>query len=62
MDFAAITMQVQDLAYEVFDGDTEKANDWLLEPNSYFFNNSPIEYILLGNGQAVLDSLRERLT
>jgi hypothetical protein len=35
-------------------------DSWLIEPNSYFFNKSPLEVILLGEGEAIIELLESR--
>jgi hypothetical protein len=49
-----------DIAYELFDGDKEKARTWMLTPNSFFFGKSPFNVCLVGDGKAVIDLLLER--
>jgi uncharacterized protein (DUF2384 family) len=49
-----------DIAYELFNGDKEKARNWMLTPNSYFFGKSPFNICLVGDGKAVIDLLLER--
>lgn len=49
------------LSVELYDGDIEKAIDWLCTDNDYFFGKSPTLVNIEGNGQAVIDLLNERL-
>ena len=49
-----------DIAYELFEGDKEKARTWMLTPNSYFFGKSPFNVCLVGEGKAVIELLLER--
>jgi hypothetical protein len=49
-----------DIAYELFEGDKEKARSWMLTPNSYFFGKSPFNVCLVGEGKAVIELLLER--
>lgn len=44
----------------LFDGDSIKRDNWLLDKNSYFFNFSPLELILTNRGDRVLSFLKER--
>lgn len=48
-----------DIAYELFEGDKEKARSWMLTPNSYFFGKSPLNICLVGEGKAVVEVLLE---
>ena len=49
------------LANEVFDGNEEALIAWFQKPNPYFFNESPLNYILMGNGSAVIELFHEKL-
>lgn len=50
-----------DLACELFENNQEEARIWMLTPNSYFFGKSPFNKCLLGEGEAVIEFLAERL-
>jgi hypothetical protein len=49
-----------DLAFDLF-RDKERARMWMITPNSFFFAKSPLDVCLVGDGQAVLEFLHERL-
>ena len=38
-----------------------EAQEWISTPNSYFFGKSPAETIALGDAEAVIELLSERL-
>lgn len=40
--------------------DSDKARAFLFEPNSCFFETSPLHWIIVGRGDAVLDFIEER--
>lgn len=48
-----------DLAKELL-GNREKAREWVLTPNSFFFGMSPFEVCLEGSGKTVVEFLLER--
>lgn len=48
-----------DLAHEIL-GDREKAREWVLTPNSFFFGVSPFDVCLEGRGKTVVEFLMER--
>lgn len=50
---------IKDLASRLFETEDE-IQDWLSKPNEYFFGKSPMVYVILGNGQAVIDFLKGR--
>ena len=50
-----------DYAYLLFDKDAERAKNWILLPNSYFFGRSPFNICIEGNGQEVILFLKDRL-
>jgi hypothetical protein len=47
-------------AYDLLQFDSLKKDEWFLTSNSYYFNKSPLEVILLGEGEAVIDLLKSR--
>lgn len=50
-----------DYAYILFDENDEKAKNWMLAPNTYFFGKSPFNLCLAGEGREVISFLKERL-
>jgi len=51
--------ETAELLMQLFDNDTESANLWLLSPNHLFFDKTPVEVIFEGNGNTVIDVLKE---
>jgi hypothetical protein len=49
------------LATELFDGDINQALVWIGTPHPHFFNFSPAQYVLGGNGKSLINWLEERL-
>ncbi len=49
-------VQVYSLALDLFDDSVDAAH-WMHTENSYFFNHSPYDYVLLGHGTAVIELL-----
>jgi hypothetical protein len=54
-------IEIYDKVRTLFGGDDNRACQWLVQKNSVFFNNSPIEYALVKGPVSVLDFLNERL-
>jgi hypothetical protein len=54
-------LDAYDKSKELHSGDAGKAKAWLLEPNTCFFNASPLHWILGGKGQGIIDFLDERM-
>lgn len=50
-----------DKACVLFEDNLEETKRWLMAPNTIFFNSSPFEIIMQGDGQEVLEMLDERL-
>ena len=50
-----------DMAVPLFSGDKEAVLRWFTTKNSYFFNNTPVEVIFLGNASSLIEMLSERL-
>jgi uncharacterized protein (DUF2384 family) len=53
-------VQVADLVQELLK-DEEATKKWLMEPNDYFFGNTPLEVCLRGDGQLLVDYLLKKL-
>jgi hypothetical protein len=49
-----------DLLTELFDGNATKAAEWLDAPNDLCFNDSPYACIVRGDGEAILNWLKDR--
>ena len=49
------------LLLTVFDGDIAVAREWMHDKNVYFFGQSPMAMLKLGDGDCVIKLLRERL-
>lgn len=49
------------LAYELFGRDTKKALKWMRAENKDFFNSSPFEVCIRGQGKDLIKFLKKRL-
>lgn len=49
------------LTVDLFKGDVDKASNWFQTSNPYFFDKSPFEIILLGEGYHIINFLETRL-
>ena len=54
-------VSVHRMAIELFKGDLDKADKWLISNNLYLSGNTPKEMCLLGKGYMVVNMLKERL-
>ena len=54
--------QAKKLLARLYEGDKEKAAEWLEKPNHLFFDMTPEGMIFGGRGASVLDKLEEWLT
>lgn len=50
-----------DYAFKLFKEDLRETKRWVISPNSFFFNDTPFEVIMRGDGLSVITWLRERL-
>ena len=53
--------RIDALLFALFDGDTEAARKWMHEGNMYFFGQTPMAMFKQGDGDSVVNLLRERL-
>ena len=49
------------LVSKLYKGDTRKVKLWMNAPNSTFFQDSPLEVILRGDGRGVIKWLKPRV-
>lgn len=54
-------VKIADLAFKFVQNDKEKAINWLRMPNQFFFNRAPIDWIVQGKGDIILNWLEERV-
>jgi uncharacterized protein (DUF2384 family) len=52
--------KVQDLATELFDGSKDRAIQWINSPTPLLFGSSPRDFILCGEGDKIIEWLKER--
>lgn len=47
---------------ELFENDTEAAKQWMIEPNTLLFGRTPIEVCLTGEGEYLMEWIKNRLS
>jgi hypothetical protein len=58
--YRRIFLEIQTLAQNLFKDSEEETRKWLLSSTEALFGSSPVEIILQGEGQTLIDWLRER--
>ena len=53
--------EVYTLATELFNGSKAEAAEWMETPTTILFGASPIDVVLVGDGEVILKWLKERL-
>jgi len=56
----SLLVQSSNLLITIFDNDQNRAMDWLSSPNEYFLGKRPVDLIIEGNGQELVDWLKAR--